>query len=370
MRVIHFDYADPLPFARFFAYQLKIAYILSDILNSAGFCAFAITFKEMQASMTLDEKALMITKAETKDLEIIELAELYFDVRKQFRLMKHPSNNIFLNFKKIQNAFSVAISIWESELLDYFKNTGYDGLLEICKTDIFEFYYTNEGVAGEGRINKLELLSNKCPKNAINKSIWSMPTWFYLEEFFGEEAITNIDSINNKSPYFIKCLDLPNLNFLTNPELSAIKNQISDSIQDFKTKTDLWAERCYTSNDGSEYFKKNIYTTFPSLQQAIDENPIMHHCKSLPAGEVLISLFLGEVTPYILWKFYLFCKQITELEFNQLVDDFDKGEKYTIPVMLFMNANAELKLANIINQEAEVIQQTEVLGTRKYISID
>jgi len=371
MRILHYDFSDQLPIDRFFAYQLRVAYILSDVLNAAGFCAFAMTFEEIQASMTVDEKVFMVEKVEKLDEEMKELVELYYQVKKQFKSLKHPPNNLFLNYKKVQNAMGIALKTWESGLVDYFKKTGHSGMMSLCDTGGFEFFYSDEGKESEGRLDPVRILTNKCPKNAIDLSIWSMPTWFYVDNFFSKEAITNIKSISDKRPYFIKCLDLPNFNFLTIAEIQAIKNQIGSKIQDFKTKTDSWAQQCYQTKGGSAYFKEHIYPTFPTLQEAIDENPIIQHCISQRGGELMISLFLGEVAPPILWKYYLHFKQITELDYDELMADYKKSEKYTLPVLLFMNLGNNLKLTVLPKMEEEIIvPQTEVVAVRKHIDID
>ncbi len=371
MRILHYDFSDQLPVDRFFAYQLRVAHILSDVLNAAGFCAFAMTFEEIQASMTIDEKVFMVERVEKVDEEMKELLELYYDVKKQFKSMKHPPNNVFLNFKKVQSTMGIALNTWELGLIDYFKKTGHAGMLSLCETNGFEFFYSDEGKEGEGRLNPVEILTNKCPKNAIDTSIWSMPTWFYVDNFFDKEAVSNIKSISDKKPYFIKCVDLPNINFLTIAEILAIKNQISNKIQDFKKQTDLWAQQCYQTKGGSSYFKEHVYPTIPSLQEAIDENPIMKHCLSQRGGELMISLYLGEVTPPILWKYYFHFNQITEVQYNELMDGYKKSEKHTIPVLLFKDLNTSFKLTSIPKAEAEIIvPQTEVSAVRKHINID
>jgi len=371
MRIIHFDFSDQLQIDQFFAYQLKVAYILSDVLNAVGNCPFAITFEKSQATMTIDEKVYLVDKVENADEELKGLIELYFEVRKNFKSMKHPPNNIFLNYKNVQNAMGIALKTWESSLIDYFKKAGYIGLLNVCAKNVFDIYYLEDGEESEGRLNNLDLLTNKSPKNAIDNSIWSMPTWFYVDNFFDKQAISDIKSISDKKPYFIKCLDLPNINFISIAELTAIKNQISSSIQNFKAKTDLWAQQCYQTKGGATYFKENIYPIIPSIQKVIDDNPIIQHCLSQPAGSVKISLFLGEVTPPILWKYYLYFKQITEMEYNNLMNGYKSLKKYTIPVLLFMNVNSDLKLTTLPKAEAEIIvPQTDVLAVRKHINID
>ncbi len=371
MRIIHFDFSDQLLTDQFFAYQLKVSYILSDVLNAIGFCGFAITFEEVQSSMTIDEKATMVDQVEKADGDMREMIDSYLEVRKHFKSLKHPPQNVFLNYKRIQNAIGNVLKEWEFGLVDYFKKTGHAGMLSLCETDGFEFFYSDEGKESEGRLKPVNVLTNQCPKNAIDKSIWSMPTWFYVDNFFDKAAVLNIKSISDKAPYFIKCLDLPNVNFLSIAELTAIKKQISSKIQDFQTKTEIWAQHCYQTKGGSAYFKENIYPTFDSLQDAINENPIIKHCVSQRAGAVMISLFIGEVTPPILWKYYLHFQQITDLEFNQLMEEYKQSEKHTIPVLLFMNVTKELSLTTLPKDEAEIINsQKEVVGLRKHLDID
>ena len=59
------------------------------------------------------------------------------------------------------------------------------------------------------------------------------------------------------------------------------------------------------------------------------------------------------------------------MEYDDLINGYKRVEKYTIPVLLFMNVSNDLILTTLPKGDAElIVPQTEVIAVRKHINID
>ena len=373
MRCIQLDFTTDNFQGYEYAFRIRTGYLLSDMLNLVGYSSHLITISPFIKQLPVEKRAkFMYDTKLCDDGDMLEVLENFLDQQKEFKSMKHPPNNIFLLSKKVENALANIVTEW---LVGFDKNLakhGLAGLLELCLNDSFEIngIEADLGIERENYYLAKNLLNNKIVGHNINNSIWLMPEVFYHENYFETLVATNIEDIEEDMPYLIKCFDMPNLNILSVKEMESLKKMFNLVLTSFKTETQEWANQCYQSN-GKKHFIEHVLPTMPSIKEAIEASEIINHLKSIPAGQLCASVYMGEISPLILWNYYHFNKLLSEDDYNELVEGYDSLPNYTVPIMLFFSPGNELKLLkNEETESLEVAEPTEVATVRKYINID
>lgn len=250
---------------------------------------------------------------------------------------------------------------------------GLGGLNSLFEENVFEAFNLGgiPGLEKDSYVTAWDVLYNELPLKASKNSIWLMPTAFYHEKYFETLVSTTIDTIEEDVPFLIKCFDFPNINNLTPTQLASVKTQLSLSIQSFKKACDEWATLCYKSN-GREYFLNQLMPTLPELSAAIDDNPVLNHVKSIQELQCNIIIYMGEVSPMIIWKFYKENKVITEEEFNMFESIYGTRDNFTFPIMLFTNeySGFELGKGEFDEIEEKGIEEEDIVAVKKHISVD
>ena len=373
MRCLQLDFSSPEFEETGFAIQIRLGYLLSDMINVVGCTSLIMTIENVIRNQPLSKKAKILYNSQLCNPDLIANLEFYFDQQKQLKSLKHPSNNVFLAVKKIEKAVELMIDerLYELEISNH--RHGFAGLDSLFERDVFEIHNIGgiPGVETESHVAAWDVLYNEFPIKARKNSIWMMPTAFYHEKYFETLVATSIEEIEDDMPFLIKCFDFPNMNSLTPTQLASVKTQLSLSTQTFKKACDEWATLCYKSN-GREYFLNKLLPTLPELSAAIDGNPVLNHVKSIKEIQCNITIYMGEVSPMLIWKFYKENKVITEEEFNMFESIYGTMENFTFPIMLFTNeySGFELGIGEFDEIETEGIEQEEIVAVRKHISID
>ena len=357
MHFLQIDINNHGQFDGHFAFQIKTAYLLSDVTNIIGPSTFLITFDHVAKNLTVPQICVIVVRdAENQDPALIGVIEKYLKMCKDMRAMKHAPNKVFIAFKDFENTLKKALESWTISISTQSKNSGFKGIFELFEENTFAFYHpTNETtIPDKAHLNVLQVLSNKAPLNAIDNSIWLMPLTFYTTEIYECDAITDINLISTETPYLIKCLTLTNNLFASQTELTAIKQQLANEILPFKTAMEEWALACRKGSTGSECFKNKVYPTIKETQDAIENNTIIKHLQIVDAGKIAISLFMGEVAPPTLWKFYMLTGMLSKEDFENLVAEYDNGLPYSLPVILFIPDEAPLERYNLTVKIEEI----------------
>ncbi len=356
-----------------FAYKVRAGYLLSTMMSVAGASTFYITYNYIVKSLSSLNKARFIYGSRMcNDEEVTEIIESFFQDHKEFKSIKHPPTQYFQAFKKLERELERVLDEWSDTFKARLAYHGYNGLLELVHDDYFVISNcdTLSVIENMKNLSATDLLTNKPTIPGADYAVWMMPEKFYNEDVFETFVAESIEEIEPDMPYFIKCFDLPNLNMLSSSELISVRIHLGELIDPIKNEIEKWALSCYMSN-GNEPFIKKVLPRMSSLQKAIDENPIIKHLKSIPAGCISAPVYMGEISPLILWKYYFEKKVLKEEEYNTLVNEYDSILNYTIPVMLFTAPGVGLKL--ILNsdlKESEVSEEVVITASKKYLEID
>jgi hypothetical protein len=343
------------------------------MLNVAGASTFYITYSFIVKSLASLNKARFIYGSRMcNDEDVTEIIETFFQDHKEFKSIKHPPTQYFQAYKKMEKEMEKVLDAWSETFKARLAYHGYNGLLELIDDDYFVISHCDNLSVIENMKNLSvpDLLTNVITIPNTNNAVFLMPEKFYHENYFETLVAETIEEIEPDVPYFIKCFDLPNLNMLLSKELISVRKHLAELIEPFKTEVENWATACYQSN-GNELFINKVLPTMASLQKSIDENPIIIHLKSTPAGSVSAPIYMGEVSPLILWKYYLEMKLLKEDEYNKLVEAYNSLPNYTIPVMLFTAPNVGLSLLlNSDVKETDVDEEVVITASKKYLDID
>jgi len=368
MRCLQLDFSSPEFEETGFAIQIRLGYLLSDMMNVVGSTSVIMTIENVVRNQPLPKKAKNIYNSQLCNPDMRAYLENYFDLQKQLKSLKHPNNIVFLNFKKIEKSLELMIDEWMYDLEIRTHRHGFAGLDNLFKRDVFEVHNIGgiPGVETESHVAAWDVLYNEFPVKARKNSIWLMPTDFYHENYFETLVATSIDMIEEGVPYLIRCFNFPNMNSLTPTQLASVKTQLSLSIQSFKKACDEWATLCYKSN-GREYFLNQLMPTLPELSAAIDDNPVLNHVKSIQELQCNIIIYMGEVSPMIIWKFYKENKVITEEEFNMFESIYGTRDNFTFPIMLFTNeySGFELGKGEFDEIEEKGIEEEDIVAVKK-----
>lgn len=372
MKCIQFDVTKDVEELPADAFGIRIAYLLSDYINLIGNSTYLITLEATLNTFSLAQRVKLLYDLPDCEDDFKLVADNYFDFNKQVRSMKHPPNNIFLAGRKLEKTIETIVQDWIENFKVNLDKKGFNGLLELSDNINLGMHHADKliGKSENGHLCALEVINNQQPLNAICNSIWMQSSFFYHTDFFETMVATSLDMMEEDMPYFIKAFEFPNLNILNVTELKSIKTQIATDILPFKSMLDEWALQCYASG-GTHYFIEKMVPSFAQIQETLDNNPILHHLSGINEGKVKISVYFGEVSPLIHWKFYHHHKMLTDEAYETLVNNYNELPNYTIPVLLYIPSSTGLILGE--DQEEETIEMetpTKVEAVRKHINID
>ena len=357
-----------------YGFQIRTSYLFADVSTIVGNTTFLITYDYIIKNLSLTRLCELVLRYPDSPPEIIEIIEGYFQMLKTMKALKHAPNNVFIAFKKVERSIQIAIKPILSGISTHAKSCGFEGIFELYKDDFFVFYNPEvDSISHKNTtINIFKVLANKAPINAIDVSIWLLPNIFYVSDIFDSDAITDINLIEENKPYLIKCITLTNYVFVSPAELTAIKQQLENEIIPFKKAMEQWAMDCHKSTNGIDSFKNKVLPTLKDTQAVIENNALFRHSRSVEAGKMVIDLHFGEVSPLLLWHYYLLHNVITDEEYNQLIEEYNTISPYTIPVILFAPDNLPFSRIDIeyYSKLGEIKLNTEVTATKKSIDID
>ena len=357
-----------------FGFQIRTSYLFSDISTIIGNTTFLITYDYVIKNISTARKCELVLKYPDTTQELKTIVDGYFDMVKTLKSYKHAPNNIFVAFKKIENNLLKVINPLLTGISVHAKASGYEGIFEFHTDDIFVFFNAeSDSIQNKNTtINVFKVLENKAPKNAIDSSIWLLPNIFYASDIYDFDAITDVSLIEANKPYLIKSIKLTNYNFISPAELTAIKHQLENEILPFKTAMEEWAINCHTATNGVDTFINKVLPTLKDTQDAIENNALLKHTRSVEAGKKVINLHMGEVTPPMLWRYYMLHEVLTENEYDQLLEEYKTQPPYTIPVIIFAPERIPFNRIDIENYAKlkETVVTADVIATKKSIDID
>jgi hypothetical protein len=320
--------------------------------------------------MSLMRRAELVYKFQMAEPAAKKAFEDFFAQQKQKNAVKHLPNVLFVASKKLELAMDKVLTDWINGIQIEMKEKGFGAFAAAFEPAVFGFYLHNDKPLGpkSDLLFLDDIFNNKPPLNLIDKAIWIMAEGFYNETLFEKNAVTKASSIKEGKPYLIEALKIPNLNPFSATELGAIKNEIHNHIASFKEEAMEWASQCSTQGNGANYFVNKLLPTFKTVEEAINNNPMIKHWENIKDIKKASTIYFGEVSPIMLWDYYKKNIIISETLYNQLVEDYTRQKDYTVPVMVIGYNMDALKLAKDPNMEPQ--EQTTIQKVKRFFNID
>ena len=263
MRCISLDFVDGGLINPAYAYKTSVGYILSDFIELIGSTVLLLALERRFFKMPLEIKVEIVASFQKHDPETKKAFDEFLAIQKRKKHTKHLPTNIFVHLKRLEFGTDRIVNDWMISLQTMLKKEGFFSFYQCFDLGIFNIYFFAE-TRDAVRYNTIlidDLFINKTPTGTIDNTILLLAKGFYNETIFEEVAVTDINQIEEGKPYLIKCLDLPNLNTLTSPEMRILKAQIHPHISVFKAEAEAWTNKCYTEKNGINYFKEKLMPT-------------------------------------------------------------------------------------------------------------
>jgi len=315
------------------------------------------------------QKAQMVYQFQINEPEARAAFDSFFEQQRQMKRVKHLPNNLFVLNKHMERGMKIVLKDWIDNLCRCLKKDGFFTFSHNFDRGILvNFFFGSSGIVQEDLvIDDKQLFSNEVTNPEVANPIWLLAEGFYSHLYFDEGAITSPESIIEGKPYLVKCLKIPNINLLTGEELMLVREAVAKHTTSFRAETDVWATQCYTAKNGADCFKEKVMPLMPTMQDAIDNDPLLKQWGNIDSVKNTSAIYFGEVTPEMIWKYYKNNLLIPDEMYNTLIEEYKLKEEYTIPVMVFAYHLDSLKLKET-PQENE-IPKDSVESVRKYVEI-
>jgi hypothetical protein len=357
---------------------LRIAYMLCENMASAGDSYNAIFYEHYEERQKTESKINFIDNHFKSTNEKTEWNSALIKLRlKNFSKLKHPSPAEIVAKKKVDKyirdmyAYATAgvrAALFTSGLMQLqklFEN--HDELRCICTT------LEAPEKESEDFVPYSKILKRKV-EATDGSDLFFLPSEFFDVEFFNQWSIG--ESAGSKEArkgngYVQHCFSLPNLNLLSVTELEHLHDEIKKVAGPFWQKTNEWMKMVYEGKDASvttKLMEKEIMPATASMLHLLAENEILVNASRLQNDELVIDMYLGEVSVEIIWNYYKHTKVIGDETWQKLLEakDDDEFKSRRWPFMAMRVSNASLME---INQE-EKTEEFKIAPVKKYISID
>jgi len=369
MQCFQLDFPDGDLINPAYAFQVNVAYVLSDTTYLLGNTIFFLYFEEEFKRRDLMQRAHMVHKFQVNEPETNTAFENFFIQQKQAKSVKHLPNNLYILNKKMQRDMDIILKDWVDKLCKSMKEAGFYAFSHNFDPGILiNYFLTSTGLNQQDLLlDDKQLFSNQLLKADMDKMIWLLAEGFYSHQYFSKGAITETNAVEEGKPYLIKCLKVPNINLLNGTELRLVRDAIINHTASFRAEAGAWAKQCYTNKNGIETFKEKLLPLMATVQDAIDNDPLLKQWGNIDSVKNTSAIYFGEVSPEMLWSYYKDNLVLNEELHNQLIEEYAAKENYTIPVMVFAYHLDSLKLKEP-PQENEIPQES-VKPVRKYVEI-
>ena len=355
-----------------YAFQINVSYVLSNTTYIMGHTTVVLFFEHHFKQLPLLDRAKIAYTYHPNDLLAKESFEGFFHQMKETKKHKHMPNALFLQSKKMERTMDKMLASWvENICIDLEKGGFYAFSRSFQKGVLENFNWDREQVIHpkdkDLYLKRQDVFSNQIIYPNMDKLIWMMPEMFYNQLYFGEGAIVDAEKIEQGKPYLVKCLTMPNINLLKGSELTLIRDEIASHTETFKAEVYAWANKCYKEKEGNCYFKETVMPLMATVQQAIDNNPLLMQWSNVDSVKTTSAIYFGEVSPLTMWQYYKDNEVIPEELYTQLRQEYAQKESYSIPVMVFAYNMKALKLKTETNENEMLFP--EVISVKKHMEL-
>lgn len=355
-----------------YAFQINVSYILSNTTYIMGHTTLILFFEYHFKQMPLMERTKIAYKYHPNDPLAIEAFEGFFYQVKENKKHKHLPNALFLQSKKMEKTMNRILDSWVGNICNDLEKGGFYAFSKSFQKGVLEnFSWEREDVIDPKEkdlyLKMKDVFGNQIANPNMDKLIWMMPEIFYNQLYFGEGAIVDTEMIEEGKPYLVKCLTMPNINLLKGTELGVIRDTISNHIAIFDVHVNEWTNKCYKEKNGNHYFRETLMPMMATVQQAIDNNPLLMQWGNIDSVKTTSAIYFGEVSPLTMWQYYKDNGVLPEELYKQLQHEYAQRESYTIPVMVFAYNMDKLTLQTETKENE--MQFPDVVSVRKYMEL-
>ena len=369
MHCLQFDFPDIELMDPSNVFQIRTGFILSNKFDLVGVSVMLSFLDQRFRKLSLHRKANIVYQFSKSDPGAAEAFEGYFKFEKQKRSMKHLPKNLLILAIKMEKDMERIMNDWINDFDEGMKKVGYYGLTTLSESGKFEYYFFQDSdKSTPDCLHAIDILTNKEPARAVDNAIWHLSESFYHEDLFKNGCIKKIKDIKENEPFLIECLRIPDLNLLTLPEIRLLKEQLDIQIEDFRNEAADWAIQCYNEGSGITNFQSKLMPLIASVQKAIDNNPILNQWTNNVVKQPSTTIYFGEVSPEILWRYHKTHLTITEEVLTEMLTEYGKRESYSVPVMVFAYNTEKLKLQT--ESIIDIENRAAIFGVKKNMKVD
>lgn len=367
-----------------FASLLKVGFIISDEAASIGYVNYFVELLVYLDNASNESKLKIMLKNLDPELntELIEYVHEFQRVGKAFKKQGHKQTNEVKWYKGYENAVMVHYKEWARHRKYELEIEGFVTLMPLLmeKGNIGIYYLKEDNYmlhkgADKYQMNLEEMLNLLLPDSDQKNTLLAFHEIFMNSTIMKKVlfvSATDPLAENTNNSYFYYAASVTDINVLTLEELKAIKAKFDNKLIPFRKLIDEWTVRCNVWENktaGIEYFKDQILSALPLLDNCFKEEPILQYNFK---HEVFTRyyLYIGEITKTALLNYYTTMDIITKEDRIILEEKMKTAGNCDrrIP-MIIISKDAKMILPGISGVETAEVPE-EVITKRKFIELD
>lgn len=285
------------------ALALRSAYILCEVVTTAGTSNSAFFYEDAMKKASLEMKVTIIENRWSEAFQRIGASgNEVLNLIKLHKKIKHPQPQQIITFKKIEKIIN---DIWKEEI-----STATKRLKDIGLLSLKELFEKNEMGVLNVDVQDAELEREDCmPASKIlslDLGDDAQESMFFLPFEFAVDLIQDKLLPDQKPLYLEKAFVFPNINLLSVEELRLVKNDINADAKPFQTKVKEWITSCATSppDTSRKFFYDEVMPLTHNIKNKLEQNSILTHISSLYTEKLYVDVLIGEVPMLAIWSYY------------------------------------------------------------------
>jgi hypothetical protein len=360
--------------------SLRTAFLLCGKATSAGDSYFAIYYNEYESRNKVEHMINMIEAYADKEDELLSDwdAEFIRSTLKAMNKIKHPAPADIIAKKKIIKYVSEVYGIASKPTRDSLLAHGLPQLEPLFKNQeglTMHFVSTENHEAESEDYTPLSKILMRRVEDTDDEDLFCLPPEFFLADFLTKLSIgasAKSKEARKGKGYIQHCFSLPNLNRLTVLEMETIHAEIKQAAAPFLDRSLQWMKSVYAQADAadtSHFFDREILPATAEILHLLSENKLLNNVALQQNRELVVDVYLGEVTAEVIWDFYKTCKVITDETWTKLEQAKSEGlHLKRWPFMAIMTTS--ISSGTEENQDKAKKEEPGVGPVKKSISID
>lgn len=370
MKLIVFHPHGTVSSAAGYARSIRIAYMLSIPVVSAGLSEQDYKLFEYKKDLTIEERIKYLLKCYPPGEDRDNTLEVERTV-KIFKSAKNKSSKLLImmeKMKKYQNQSYCNYIDFRYNV--YNKHYKFEAMAGFFDTQKFHSYYLESDAVprqSKNALTKLQLLQLQLRGEQDKNTI------FFLDrhKIEGTPDILLYDAgslvADDPELTYVQCgILIPMLETMTANEIAHARTHLDEPMRELREKLDQWITVCYQSPNttaGLEFFRKDLNKYIPTIENVAIESPVLKNISKQTRKKSQSYVAFGQAPIERIWRYYHETNAITEDEYQKLLqikkDQYPKYEgRWPVAFISF--------IVDDLNPDHFETQ----LSTRKMISLD